>query len=56
MTLFIWYVVFLSKAVVSISRSLLVAGVVVFLHACLRLTEDEERQKVKVYKKQKKNR
>merc|ERR1712224_195198 len=55
-TLFIWYVVFLSKAVVSISRSLLVAGVVVFLHACLRLTEDEERQKVKVYKKQKKNR
>lgn len=50
-TLLVWFVVFLSKAVVSISRSLLLTGIIVLLHASFRLTEALERERLKAYKK-----
>jgi len=51
-TLTVWIIVFLSKAMASISRSLLLVGLVVLLHASFRLPEDVERRKLKMHKRQ----
>ena len=52
MTLVVRFVVFLSKAMASVTRSVAMAGTVVALHAALRLTQAEEQDRVKAAKKQ----
>jgi len=51
-TVVVWFVVFLSKAMASVTRSVAMAGTVVGLHAALRLTQAEEQDRVKAAKKQ----
>jgi len=53
-TMFMWYIVFLSKAVASVTRALVLTLAVVLLHAAFRLTEDLENESIK-QKKRKKN-
>lgn len=52
-TLLVWVVVFLSKAMASISRSMLLVGFLVLLHAALRLPQELEKHKVKLHKRRK---
>ena len=46
-TLVVWGVVLLSKAMASVSRAMMLVGIVTLAHACLRLPEAEERRKLK---------
>ena len=45
--LVVWGVVLLSKAMASVSRAMVLVGIVTLAHACLRLPEAEERRKLK---------
>ena len=53
-TMFMWYIVFLSKAVASVTRALVLTLAVVLLHAAFRLTADLENEGIK-QKQRKKN-
>ena len=54
MTMFMWYIVFLSKAVASVTRALVLTLMLVLLHAAFRLTPDLENENIRE-KKRKKN-